>query len=198
MDIRRWSKTHIRRFRTLHPLPPALFQAGRFDIASIPLRHNCPPSPLPPTPTPRYVSQSSLITIPTPSLFLPVCLRVCPSLFAGVQSIRHSWRDGYGWRGREHGGQRPAPWISFDRLHIILVAPSMRDAPIRRGVIHRGRRHHEGGRLMRSHASTAVNFPPYPFLIEQQGNGEGGYGGVRKMWEIIVISRRLRSKHGKI
>lgn len=59
---------------------------------------------------------------------------------------------------------------------------------------------------MRSHASTAVNFPPYPFLIERQGKdggGRGGYpGGAKdhcyKSREIIVISRGLRSKHGKI
>lgn len=39
-----------------------------------------------------------------------------------MQSIRHSWRDSYGWwveraNVADAGGQRPAPWISFDRLH---------------------------------------------------------------------------------
>lgn len=165
------------------PLPdaasPSSVISSRSAWYSVP--SHTPPSQLPSLPLfPSLCVPVIPHHSPAPSLFLPVCLRVCPSLFAGVQSIRHSWRDGYGWRGREHGGQRPAPWISFDRLHIILVAPPMRDAPIRRGVIHRDRRHHEGGRPMRSHASTAVNFPLYPFLIERQRKEREGVTGGAK------------------
>ena len=148
MNIRRWSKTHIRRFRSNFPSP--------FSCRVISSWRDClrfrPLSPL----FLVFSTPSSLPLFFCLSLFLYIyifrrslsirghsttlCFCLSSSPFGWMQSIRHSWRDGYGWWGREHRGQRPAPWISFDRLHIGLVQPPQRCVAMRRSRARGGNR----------------------------------------------------------
>lgn len=144
VNIRRWSKTHIRRFRANFPSPFScrVISSWRGCLRFRPLPHH-PSSSFPPS-----VSLFLFLSLCGCSTILCFCLSSSP--FGWMQSIRHSWRDGYGWWGREHRGQRPAPWISFDRLHIGLVHP--RCVAMRRtracGGIETG---HKGGRCAATH-----------------------------------------------
>lgn len=144
VNIRRWSKTHIRRFRANFPSPFScrVISSWRVCLRFRPLPHH-PSSSFPPS-----VSLFLFLSLCGCSTILCFCLSSSP--FGWMQSIRHSWRDGYGWWGREHRGQRPAPWISFDRLHIGLVHPrcvAMRRTRARGGI----ETGHKGGRCAATH-----------------------------------------------